>query len=211
MHLSALYDGAMIDIAAAERLAQARSTRFSSARQAALALGISPDTYSQYENGIRGYARHAARFSNFYRVNLEWLVRGVGPMQSKMAAQSIPIAGLVGAGASVELISHTAGEDPPGEVTLPEPGNIAALIVRGESQWPRFLEGEIVLFDPRPANIKTLIGQYAVVQDHDGRTMIKILRNGTMAGTFRLESHNAPPEDNVLLLGAWRYLGTLSR
>ena len=176
-----------------------------------MALQLSPDTYSQYENGHRGFSRHARRFAQFFRVNIEWLITGNGLMRSKSSAQVIPIAGLVGAGASVELINHTAGEDPPGEISLPEPGNIAALIVRGESQWPRFLEGEIVLYDPRPASVKSLIGQYAVVQDLNGRTMIKILRPGTRLGTWRLESHNAPPEDNVELLGAWRYLGTLAR
>jgi len=71
------------------RLAEARATRFESARQAALALNLSPYTYSQYENGIRDFTRHAERFAKFYRVNLDWLMTGRGLMRQKQQGQTI--------------------------------------------------------------------------------------------------------------------------
>lgn len=193
-----------------ERLAGARADKYPSASAAAAALGIPTGTYVQYENGTRGFAKHAERFARFYRVNLEWLVSGRGDKRSKASARAIPVNGLVGAGANIELIDHAVAGEPPLEITLPDIDEVAALVVKGESQWPRFVDGEIILYDPRPAPPDTLLGKYAVVQDLNGRVMIKIVRKGGRPDTYRLESHNAPPEDNVTLMAAWKYLGTIT-
>ena len=190
-----------------ERLRAARKARYASAAKAAAAMGVPAATYTHHENGTRPLKEHALRYARFFRVNLEWLLTGRGEMKGRL--QDIPVTGLVGAGASVEMIGDTAGVDPPMTIALPEAGRIAALKVRGESQWPRFLDGEYVLFDPEPVLPQTLVNRYAVVQTLDGRRLIKMLRRGRGDGRWRLESHNAPPEDDVQLLGAWRYLGTL--
>jgi len=128
-------------------------------------------------------------------------------MRGREAA--IPVTGLVGAGAAVEMIGDTSGHDSPDEITIPQPGRIAALKVRGESQYPRFQEGEFVLYDPEPVFPQTLVNRYAVVQVVDGRRLVKRLRKGSREGLWTLESHNAPLEHDVDLVGAWRVLGIM--
>lgn len=67
-----------------DRLEQARQAAgFESAADAARALGIPYGTYSVHENGARGFkARSAARYAYFYKVRLEWLLTGHGPMKA---------------------------------------------------------------------------------------------------------------------------------
>lgn len=63
---------------AGERLKQAREKAgYTSAAQAADAMGVSAATYAQHENGIRGYpAPRAERYGKFFRVAPEWLLYG---------------------------------------------------------------------------------------------------------------------------------------
>ena len=96
---------------------------------------------------------------------------------------------------------------------MPTDGTLAALKIRGESQYPRFLDGEYILYDTRTVAPESLIGQYAVVQTMDGRQMIKMLYRSAKGGDnrWRLWSHNAPEIDPIELMGAWRYMGVLPR
>jgi phage repressor protein C with HTH and peptisase S24 domain len=194
-----------------QRLIAARlAAGYSSAASAARAMGIGVATYNHHENGTRGFVHDGERYARFFRVSLEWLLTGRGEMKTRRE-RIIPVHGLVGAGASVEMIGDSAAIDPPDEVELPSDGSLAALQVRGESQWPRFLDGEYILFDRMPVDPASQTGRYAIVQTIDGRRLIKTLRRSREGGDnrWRLESHNAPPEDPVELMGCWRYLGTL--
>jgi phage repressor protein C with HTH and peptisase S24 domain len=195
----------------AGRLRAARiAAKYETARAAAEAMGIREQTYNNHENGTAGLARSGERYARFFRVSLEWLLTGRGEMKpARKDVRKIPVDGLVGAGAAVEKIDDAASWEAGREtVDIPGDDEVRGLVVRGDSQYPRFLDGEVVLFDPRPATLDTLIGQYAIVQTDDGRRLIKILRRG-IGGKWRLESHNAPPEE-VDLLGAWRYLGVMT-
>lgn len=199
-----------------ERLRAAREAAgYETASAAAEAIGVRSATYLHHENGTRDFSRPgvAERYARFYRVDLEWLLTGSGRMrrtpETARAAVRIPLDGVVGAGAAVEMIDDPAGATEVDTVDLPTDGTIGALRVRGTSQWPRFLEGETVLYDRRPALPQTLIGHMAIVQTVDGRRLLKTIRRGPTEGVWRLESHNAPPED-ARLIGAWRFVGLIS-
>ena len=190
-----------------ERLADARrSAGYETAADAARALGIPEPSYVQHENGSRGLSRAGSRYARFFRVSLDWLLTGRGT--PKTTASAIPVMGKVGAGARVEL-TDDAEENLPADIYLPGTHRLCALQVMGDSQWPRYQDGEFVLYDPDPILPATLIGQWAVVQTFDGRKLVKMLQPGNGENRWRLESHNAPPENNVELMGAWRILGLL--
>jgi len=190
------------------RLLAAREQSYASAADAAEAMNIPAPTYAAHENGSRGLGRSAVRYAKFFRVSVDWLLTGRGSMRGNRV--TIPVWGRVGAGATVEM-DHDAEEIAKGDViTMPGPGEIGALVVQGDSQYPRFRDGEIVLFDPSPVLPQTLIGQYAIVDTHDGRTLIKRLKRGLGDNRWNLESHNAETEENVELIGARRYLGSLA-
>jgi len=164
-------------------------------------------TYTQHENGIRGFTRSAERYARLFKVDLDWLLTGRGDMRGKRP--SIPLMGVVGAGSSVIPITDSAGAAEFGEIDLPERGRIAALIVKGDSMYPRFMDGEHILYDPTPINPARLFNSYAVAQTLDGRMLIKMLRPARTPGKFILWSHNAPDEE-AELLACYRVLGMLT-
>jgi phage repressor protein C with HTH and peptisase S24 domain len=194
-----------------ERVKKARlAAGYETGADAARALGMRVETYNRYENGSSKVTRAADRLARLFNVDFEWLLHGRGDMRRHESGYNVPVTGLVGAGAEVEMVGDTSGWDAPDEISLLGSDRLCALQVRGESQYPRFLNGEYVLYDRMSVTPETLIGQYAVVQTDDGRRLIKILRRSPKGGDrWRLESHNAPPEDDVQLIGAWRYLGVL--
>lgn len=193
----------------AERLKKARETAgYGTAAEAARALGVKVSAYVNHENGTRGLSRAAPQYAARLKVRLEWLLTGRGEMRAENSA--IPIMGYVGAGAVVDPTDNMADAEFPEEVALPEEAHIAALIVKGDSQWPRFLDGEIVLYDTRSLPPDSLVGQYAIVNTMDGRTLIKIVETGGSPGKWNLRSHNRDIESNVEIMGAQRYLGTLA-
>lgn len=197
-------------MSAHDRLREARiAAGFKSTAEAARALGMMSATLTHHENGTRGFARDAARYAKFFKVSLEWLIDGRGEMRPRRGVQSVPLMGVVAAGSSVLPIEDAAGDGLIDEITLPEPGKVAALLVKGESMYPRFMEGEIILYDPTPRAPGTMLNHYAVVQTLDGRVMIKKIQPSRKADHWRLWSHNAPEED-AQLLTIYKVLGVLT-
>ena len=199
----------------AERLRQARiAARYESAKQFADSIGVPEPTYIHHENGTRGFTRRAETYARRLRVSLDWLMTGRGEMTLRVprVQTSIPVDGIVGAGEGVQMIDDPAGSGLIDEIYLPNDGSLGALVVRGESQWPRFMDGETVLYDRTPVSPASMIGRMAIVQTLDGRRLIKTLQRSRAGDNrWRLDSHNAPPEDDVQLLGVWRYIGTLAQ
>lgn len=190
-----------------ERLKLAReAARFATASDAAQAMAIPEPTYLGHENGSRGFSRKAKKYARFFGVSLEWLLTGKGDMFGK--SRHIPVDGFVGAGAVVEFRRNTPGLDAPDEVVLPVDGMVAALLVRGDSMYPRVLDGEFVLYDPRPLRPELLAGEYAIVERLDGGKQVKLLKPSGRPDHWVLWSHNAPEETAQLLCG-YRYLGAL--
>lgn len=193
-----------------ERLRKAREEAgYQSASDAARAMGVGETAYYNHENGWRGLSRGAERYARFFRVSVDWLLFGKGEMRPRPrnGALALPVMGKVGAGAVVDMPDDPAGLESLGEVQISVDGDFL-LEVEGESQWPRYLPGERVIVQGQPSPPEKLVGEYAVVQVlDDGRRLLKMLRRGRKAGLWRLESHNAAPEEDVTLMAAWRVKG----
>jgi phage repressor protein C with HTH and peptisase S24 domain len=185
-----------------DRLRKARiGAGYSSASDAARAMGVSVPGYTHHENGTRNIARAAARYARFYRVSLDWLVNGRGEMRS--AAAVIPVIGICTAGEAAMPADIEAGE-PMGHVEIDADGDCFALRIEGDSQWPRFQHGEIAVFGGRPMRPDQLVGCTALVQTDDGRRMLKQIARGGAPMRYTLKSHNAPDIEDVPILAAWR-------
>jgi hypothetical protein len=192
-----------------ERLKWARTQRgFADATAAAEALGVKAATYLGHENGSRGITRAARRYAEFFRVSYEWLMTGKGsPKRGVSESPRGRVDGYVGAGAEVVPVDDSSLGD---EIELPPgaPANTHTLIVRGNSMYPRYFEGEHLSYVPEPGDPEQLIGRECVVKLRDGRVLVKIIRRGSRPRCFNLESWNAPPlEDQQIEWAApvrWR-------
>lgn len=193
-------------IAQGARLREARKRLYpKSAAPVYTALGIPKPTYDQYESGRLGLSQSGERLARFFRVNLEWLLTGKGEPYSKKKSIDIEIHGVVGAGAQVLPIEDDLEAIDLGAITIQDPDAMGALIVKGDSGYPRFRNGEAIIFYNKQLLPHEVADQEAIVQTLDGRKLIKTARpEPSSPGRFTLESFNAPPERNIELLCGWR-------
>jgi hypothetical protein len=77
------------------------------------------------------------------------------------------------------------------EVPFPVPDDAIAFEVQGESMWPRYDPGDIILCRNRERDPADLIGSEAAVRTTAGHRYLKRLRRGARKGIFDLESFNA--------------------
>lgn len=85
-----------------ERLKAARiAAGFTTAADAATALGIKYPTYAGHENGSRGLRSSLEQYGRRYRVTMDWLLtgRGPGPKSRPLIAPfgQVPLRGYIGA------------------------------------------------------------------------------------------------------------------
>lgn len=171
-----------------ERLRFAREQAgFSDATEAANRFGWGVSTYRSHENGSRNFTKDGAqKYGRAFRVSPEWLLLGVGDCAKKL----VPFVGYVGAGAEVFPIDDGGCLD---EIE-PPPGigpEAVAVGVKGDSMFPRYMPGDILIYDHHET-LSRADGQECIVSLPDGRKYVKIVR-AEHDGTATLESFNAPP------------------
>lgn len=175
-----------------ERLRLAREQAgFETAVAAARRFNWPETTYRHHENGTRDFPKDKAEiYARAFRVRAEWLLLGVGDSGKK----PVPLVGYVGAGAEVFAFDDGGSLDdidpPPG--VGPE---AVAVKVRGDSMYPRYMAGDVLIYD-RHIPLTKADGMECIVSLVDGRKFVKIVRpEGCVLAT--LESWNAPPIRSV--------------
>ncbi|MBS7535084.1 helix-turn-helix domain-containing protein [Ancylobacter sonchi] len=190
----------------AERLRRAREEAgYRSAAEAARAFGWNEVTYRAHENGVRGLKREAVdKYAGAFRVSPVWLWSGEGAPDKR---NTVMVLGYVGAGAEVFSIDDLSKGDGLEEVELdfPVPYGSIALVVRGDSQYPIFEDGDLIGYHRHSEDPAQLVGRMCIVRLLDGRTFLKRLRKGAQPGLFTLVSANAPDIEDVPVEWAARY------
>jgi len=134
-----------------------------------------------------------------------WLLEGVGDGSSRAP---IRVVGRIGAGA--EIMPEFEQIPPEGlfeiELSFPLPPESVAFAVEGDSMWPRYDSGDVVICGKPESDANAIAGLEAAVRTSDGKRYLKTIRRGPKAGTFDLESHNAPPIRGVGIEWAARIL-----
>jgi phage repressor protein C with HTH and peptisase S24 domain len=175
-----------------ERLKLARERAgFDTATAAAARYGWTETTYRHHENGTRNFPKpKAITYARAFRVSPEWLLLGTGDGGKR----PVPLVGYVGAGAEVFAFDDGGALD---EID-PPPGigpEAVAVKVKGDSMYPRYMEGDVLIYD-RHIPLAKADGQECIVSLIDGRKFVKIVRaEGRVLAT--LESWNAPPLRSV--------------
>ena len=135
------------------------------------------------------------------RTTAAWLLEGVG---EGVARSSVRIVGRIGAGA--EILPEYEQIPPEGlsevDVALPLPSDMIAFEVEGNSMWPRYNAGDVVICGEGEHDPGAISGREAAVRTSDGKRFLKTIRRGTSVDTFDLESHNAPPIRDVAIVWA---------
>lgn len=168
-------------------IAARRAAGHRSARAAAVRFHWNPSTYASHENGQTPLPPRAAqKYARAFRTSPAYLLTGEGDRHRAVAQ----LRGKVGAGAEIIPTDHELGEEtdlPPGA-----PANTTAVVVDGDSMYPRYFSGEKLFYLDEHHAPTDLVGQECVVKLVDGRMLVKILRRGSRRNLFNLESWNAP-------------------
>jgi SOS-response transcriptional repressor LexA len=127
-----------------------------------------------------------------------WLLSGA---RESSPTTHVRVVGRIGAGA--EILPEIEQIPPEGlyeiEVPFSIPEQSFAFEVEGDSMWPRYDSGDVILCWREGASADEVIGWEAAVRTADGKRYLKRIRRGAIEGTFDLESHNAAPIRGVLL------------
>lgn len=116
---------------------------------------------------------------------------------------SVSIMGKVGAGAIIEPDFDQVPPEGFSQVSLPFPipDGMIGFEVEGDSMYPRYDPGDIIVVrkeQSRPT--ESFVGQFAAVLTADGKRFLKRIFAGTKKNLFRLESFNAPPIHDVVIV-----------
>ncbi|MGN7962604.1 S24 family peptidase [Brucella sp. 22210] len=122
----------------------------------------------------------------------------------------IPVLGYVGAGAAVYPIDDG---DPLYEVSVAAalPQGTVGAIVRGDSMYPIFEDGDLVAYSGKELTADDALGQTCMVRLEDDRMLIKTIRRGSEPGLFTLSSTNAPDIEDVRIVWARKLVIRISR
>jgi phage repressor protein C with HTH and peptisase S24 domain len=202
-----------------ERLRYAREKAgFGSAMAAAKRFNWPPSTYGAHENGQNGFpVESAERYGRAFGVSTGWLLTGEGEMRR---GNTVKVEGLVGAGGAVDTSAESIGHEGLDEIELPFslPEEAVAYRVNGDSMWPRYDNGDVIVVFKRPQPIEDLLfSDEALVTTTDGARYLKRITEGSKKGHYDLASHNAPVMHNVKIesvaevrtvvrRGSWRAL-----
>lgn len=117
----------------------------------------------------------------------------------------VPVVGLVGAGGSISTELENDGFDALFEIELPFvlSEEAVAFQVSGDSMFPVYNDGDVIVVSRAGSPAETLLGLEAVVKvggrDEPGDRFFKRVLRGSSAATFDLESYNAPTIRDVAI------------
>jgi len=204
------------------RIKEIRETLDITIEQLADSTGLSVSYISRLESGDRNLS--------VKNLNLISSALGVLPQDLLLTKDSskrtnvVAVMGRIGAGA--EILPELEQLPPEGlfeiETPFPIPADAIAFEVEGESMWPRYDPGDIIICWRQGVNIEEVLGWEAAVKIDTGQRYLKRILRGSSKGTFDLESHNAPPirgvriewiaaVQSVIRSGQWRKLSAAGR
>lgn len=170
-----------------QRLKLARERAgYESASAAARAFGWPEARYRHHENGQRNFRRpDAITYARVFKTTPEWLMFGRDDVPV-----DLPLMGYVGEGQEIHPTENGERIDPPPGVG-PE---AKAIVVQGTSMWPRYFEGDVLIYDEATTPAKAN-GQECVVGMRDGRQLVEIVR--FRGNVVTLESYTSPPIEDA--------------
>lgn len=183
--------------------------------------GLSVSYVSRLESGERNLS---VKNLNLFATALGVKSQELLPQEEEKLQNVVPVMGRIGAGA--EILPEDEQVPPEGlyeiETPFPIPDDAIAFEVAGESMWPRYDEGDIVICWKQGVNIHEVLGWEAAVKTDTGKRYLKRVLKGATNGTYDLESHNAAPIRGVQIVwvaaiqsvirsGQWRRLPQSAR
>jgi hypothetical protein len=157
-----------------------------------------PDAIRNLKRAVKNHDRRGVTTETLMalapvlKTTAAWLLEGVG---EPTPGNIVQVVGRIGAGA--EILPEFEQISPEGlyeiEVPFPISNDAIAFQVEGDSMWPRYDPGDVIICWRQGTNVDEVVGWEAAVRTTDGKRYLKRIQRGGSSGTFDLESHNAAP------------------
>ena len=157
-----------------------------------------PDAICNLKRAVKNHDRRGVTTETLMalapvlKTTAAWLLEGVG---EPTPGNTVQVVGRIGAGA--EILPEFEQIPPEGlyeiEVPFPIANDAIAFQVEGDSMWPRYDPGDVIICWRQGTNVDEVVGWEAAVRTTDGKRYLKRIQRGGSSGTFDLESHNAAP------------------
>ncbi|MGO8845956.1 MAG: helix-turn-helix transcriptional regulator [Methylocella sp.] len=157
-----------------------------------------PDAIRNLKRAVKNHDRRGVTTETLMalapvlKTTAAWLLEGVG---EPTPGNIVQVVGRIGAGA--EILPEFEQIPPEGlyeiEVPFPISNDAIAFQVEGDSMWPRYDPGDVIICWRQGTNVDEVVGWEAAVRTTDGKRYLKRIQRGGSTGTFDLESHNAAP------------------
>ena len=181
------------------RLRELRDERDLTIEQVAEATGLSVSYVSRLESGLRNLSvKNLNLFAHAFNVEPQAILA----LSTRQKGNAVSVMGRIGAGAEIQPDDEQV--PPEGlyeiETPFPLPDDAIAFEVAGESMWPRYDPGDIIICWRQGVDANEVVGWEAAVKTATGQRYLKRVLRGADRGTFDLESHNAQPIRGVTLV-----------
>jgi len=181
------------------RIRQLRDDQGLTIEELAEKTGLSVSYVSRLESGERNLS---VKNLNLFAHALDVPPQDILIESTTRTANIVSVMGRIGAGA--EIMPEEEQIPPEGlyeiETPFPLPDDAIAFEVSGESMWPRYDDGDIIICWRQGVVVEEVLGWEAAVKTAKGQRFLKRVLRGSEQGTYDLESHNAPPIRSVRLV-----------
>jgi DNA-binding transcriptional regulator YiaG len=174
------------------RIKALRKERHMTVEQLAERAGYSTGHVSNIENHKRGFTPRSLKMIA--------TVLGVKPaelLDTSNAWQTIPIFGMIGDKGIFRPAGDTPTSSPPSIKVPLALGEVLALQVDGQSLYPRYEDGAVIIYPKRAMNVDDCVGEECFVVLSDGVSMIRRVDRGSDDEHHTLTFHNQIPLINV--------------
>lgn len=182
-----------------------REARDLTLEQLAERVGLSVSYVSRLEKGVRSLSvKHIDRFAEAFGVARERLL-------TDERRHKVGVVGRIGAGGKIDTSSAQLAE-PLYMVNAPfdVPDGALAFQVVGESMWPKYDDGDIVICSMFSEHPDGVVGFPAAVETSDGSRYLKRVLLGSQPGLYHLESYNAPLMTDVHVVSFSSVIATIA-
>lgn len=161
-----------------------------------------PDAIRNLKRAVKNHDRRGVTTETLtalapvLKTTAAWLLEGVG---EGAPHNVVPVVGRIGAGGEIQPAFEELSPDRLYDVEVPfqMDEDAMAFEIEGDSLWPRYDSGDIVICWRPGTSADAAIGFEAALKTADGKRYLKRIQRGAVDGTYDLESHNAAPVRGV--------------
>lgn len=159
-------------------------------------LGVTQPTVARWLSGSEPKFEAREKVRSFAeRIGFKMSSRALASDLPRLVLQSrLNLVGRIGAGAQIDVgVEQVPEGGEPIETVIPLPAGAIGFEVVGDSMWPRYDPGDVIVCVEDGVPLETIPdGDEAAVRTVEGLRYLKRLIRAEVEGLFNLESHNAP-------------------